>query len=120
MEQRARVPQVASEFGLSSAQCHLLRLLEPGKHVPMGRLAAGLACDASNITGIVDRLEARRLIERRSATHDRRLKILALTEEGVKLRARIVERLAEPPEWMARLSPEEQQALCGLLRRALG
>jgi DNA-binding MarR family transcriptional regulator len=86
----------------------------------MGRLAEGLACDASNVTGIVDRLEARGLIERRAARHDRRLKVLALTDSGAQVRGRILERFAEPPEWMGRLSADDQRVLCAILRRALG
>ena len=53
----------------------------------MGRLARGLACDASNVTGIVDRLEARGLIERRPGASDRRVKVLVITREGERLRA---------------------------------
>ena len=49
---------------------HALGLIEPGKEVPMGALARSLFCDPSNVTGIVDRLEARGLIERRPADGD--------------------------------------------------
>ena len=48
----------------------------------MSGLAELLFCDASNVTGIADRLEARGLIERRSAGGDRRVKVLALTSAG--------------------------------------
>ncbi|HYC22937.1 MAG TPA: MarR family transcriptional regulator [Candidatus Bathyarchaeia archaeon] len=119
MEQRSRVPAIAAEFGLSPMQCHVLRLLEPGEPAPMGRLASGLGCDASNITGIVDRLEARGLISRRLAERDRRVRVLALTDSGVELRAKLLERMAEPPQWVERLPADEQQALCRILRRAL-
>ena len=44
----------------------------------MSSLAELLVCDASNITGIADRLEARGLVERRSVGADRRVKTLAL------------------------------------------
>src|SRR5262249_48283244 len=64
MRQRTRLPQVAAEFELSEPQCHVLRLMEPGAGVPMRRVVERLGCDASNVTGIVDRLEARGLVER--------------------------------------------------------
>ena len=57
--QRADLPTLASEFELSPAQCHVLHLIEPDRPIPMGRLAEALACDASNVTGLVDRLESR-------------------------------------------------------------
>src|SRR5262249_26307742 len=70
--QRADLPSIASEFELSPAQCHLLHLLEPDRPIPMGQLAQGLSCDASNVTGLVDRLESRGLVRRRSSAEDRR------------------------------------------------
>ena len=46
-------------------QAHVLRLLEPGEPLPMRTLARKLCCDASNVTGIVDRLEERGLVRAR-------------------------------------------------------
>ena len=117
--ERARIPAIASEFELSPTQVHVLRLLQPGTPVPMGRLACGLGCDASNITGIVDRLEARGLIQRRPAARDRRVKVLVITPAGARVREAILHRLAEPPEPIARLSPEDQRTLAEILARAL-
>jgi len=115
-----RVPAVAARCGLTSAQCHVLRVLRPETTMPMRSLAEQLGCDASNVTGIVDRLEARGLVERRSTNRDRRVRTLALTPAGVAVRTLVVERLGEPPEPITRLSTEDQQALCAILRRALG
>src|SRR5947199_6006644 len=72
-DQRAQLPSVAAEFQLSAAQCHVLRVIEPDRALPMRRLADALACDASNVTGLVDRLEARGLVERRASADDRRV-----------------------------------------------
>jgi DNA-binding MarR family transcriptional regulator len=119
MAERARFPAIAAEFDLSPTQVHVLRLLEPGKAVPMGRLAGGLGCDASNITGVVDRLEARGLVQRQAAERDRRVKVLVVTERGLELRRRLLRRMSEPPEPIRRLSPADQRALANILRRAL-
>src|SRR5688572_12648282 len=85
--QRANLPPLAAELQLSPAQCHLLHLIEPDRPVAMGRLAETLACDASNVTGLVDRLEARGLLRRRPSDADRRVKVLVLTPTGSRLRA---------------------------------
>ena len=77
--QRAHLPTLAADLELSPAQCHVLHLIEPGHAVPMGHVADKLACDASNVTGLVDRLESRGLIRRRPSDHDRRIKVLQLT-----------------------------------------
>src|SRR4249920_1483443 len=88
MVQRARIGAELAELGLTFAQAHALRLLDPEQPLPMNAVAEGLFCDASNVTGIADRLEARGLIERRSAGGDRRVKALALTPAGTEARAR--------------------------------
>jgi DNA-binding MarR family transcriptional regulator len=116
---RRRFLAVASEFELSPPQVMALRMLEPGHPVPMRELARALHCDNSNVTGIIDRLEDRGLVERRSAEHDRRIKMLTVTPEGVELRELLADRLAEPPEPLARLSTEDQRALRDIMRRAL-
>src|SRR5437763_10997193 len=77
--QRADLPTLAAEFELSPAQCHILHLIEPDRPIPMGKIADALACDASNVTGLVDRLESRGLIRRQPSADDRRVKGLELT-----------------------------------------
>src|ERR1700730_7459857 len=77
--QRANLPPLAAELQLSPAQCHVLPLIEPGRPIPMGQLAETLACDASNVTGLVDRLESRGLVRRCSSAAARRVEGLYFT-----------------------------------------
>ena len=107
------------ELGLSPMQANALRLLTPGATVAMRDLAAALACDASNVTGIVDRLESRGIVERRSGERDRRVKVLALTPLGSELRRRVLTRLYEAPPAIRALPLEDQRALRDILSRAL-
>ena len=116
--QKPRFALFEDEFDLSGAQAHALYVL--GQPRSMGELAQLLVCDASNVTGIVDRLEARGLIERRPGEHDRRVKMLVLTRQGEELRARALARFSEPPPGIAALSAEDQRTLRDILRRALG
>jgi DNA-binding MarR family transcriptional regulator len=117
---KQRFMAIASEFELSPPQVMALRHLDPAEPKPMSELAAALHCDNSNVTGIVDRLEDRGLVERRPADHDRRVKMLLITERGADIRARLSARLDEPPEPLARLSAEDQRTLRDIMRRALG
>ncbi|HEU0195488.1 MAG TPA: MarR family transcriptional regulator [Gaiellales bacterium] len=117
--ERARLPAVAAELELSPMQLQVLRMLEPGHSVAMGRVACDLGCDASNVTGIVDRLEKRGLVERRPAQGDRRVKVLVITRAGTRVRRAAIDRLAQPPESIRRLSAEDQELLARLLQRAL-
>ena len=111
-----KVP-VWADFQLSPSQAQLLYLVDPERPVPMNELANGLYCDASNVTGLVDKLEARGFIERRADPNDRRVKMIAVTREGADFRARVVERAAEPPASFAGLSPREHRLLRDLLRK---
>jgi DNA-binding MarR family transcriptional regulator len=119
-ERPPRVPAVASELDLSPMALKLFYSLEPGSELSMSVLAETLFCDASNVTGIVDRLEARALIERRDDPRDRRVKLIALTDAGVAMRDRIRARMHEPPAAIAALPRDDQRALRDILRRAVG
>ncbi|MCF1644617.1 MULTISPECIES: MarR family winged helix-turn-helix transcriptional regulator [Streptomyces] len=109
----------AAEHSLTGAQARLLSLLclEP---LPMRRLAQQLKCEPSNVTGIVDRLEARGLVERQPAPADRRVKVAAATAEGRKVARSLRETLRFAREPLAGLSEEERVALRDTLRRMLG
>ena len=116
---RPRSMAVAAELELSPPQLMALRRLDPDEPLPMSRLAQDLHCDNSNVTGIVDRLEDRGLVERRVAAHDRRIKQLVLTEKGAEVRAQVFERLHSAPEPLQRLTAAEQRTLRDLLKKAL-
>ena len=117
--QRGHLPARDATFGLSPVQCHVLHLIEPEAPLPMSRLAKALACDASNVTGLVDRLEALGLVARRASPDDRRVKVLGLTATGQRLRSQLLRRMSERPRPLSRLSAEEQRALVRILERLL-
>ena len=119
-EVRPRMIRVAGEFGLTPPQLFALRQLDPDEPVPMRALASALNCDSSNVTGLVDGLEAQRLVERREAEHDRRMRMLVVTPRGREVRERLLEAIEEVPEAIASLSSADQRALRDILRRALG
>jgi MarR family transcriptional regulator, organic hydroperoxide resistance regulator len=119
LTQRATLPAVAADLELSPAQCHLLNLIEPDRPVTMGELANALSCDASNVTGLVDRMESRGLLRRSASEEDRRVKVLSLTPLGAKIRAALLERMTSSPPTVGRLSEADQRALARILRRLL-
>ena len=110
---------VMTELGLSFQQSMALMQLDPDSPLPMSALAQGLQCDNSNVTGIVDRLEAAGLAERRPDERDRRVKTVVLTEHGRAVRAEVQRRAGQPPPELARLSEEDATALRDLLQKAL-
>ena len=107
---------IARRLGLSPASFGALRALDRPR--AMSEIADLLHCDNSNVTGIVDGLEQRGLAIRTSSEEDRRVKLIALTAEGRRVRARLVRSLEKPPPWLEGLSAEDQRTLCDLLSRA--
>jgi DNA-binding MarR family transcriptional regulator len=118
-QQRRRFLIAASELDLHPAQAGALLQMSPDEPRPMHELAALLACDNSNVTGIIDRLEARGLVARQAYEQDRRVKHVVLTSLGAQLRERMSGLMARPPAGFERLSASEQRQLRDLLRRAV-
>lgn len=105
-----------SKLNLTLPQAMLLHQL--GESLPMGGAAGKLHCDPSNVTGIVDRLEARGLISRQQLAKDRRVKHLVLTAEGRRLKRRVDSILSAAPG-VSSLAAPEQATLHELLTRSL-
>lgn len=114
--QREHLPTPDDEFELSPVQCHVLHLIEPDEPLPMGRLAETLRCDASNVTGLVDRLEARGLVQRQASPADRRVKVIQLTAAGARLRTQLLRRMTGSACSLSRLSASDQRALVRILK----
>jgi DNA-binding MarR family transcriptional regulator len=108
--------EAAAGHALTGAQAKLLTLLSLDP-LPMRKLAHKLKCGPSNVTGIVDRLEARGLVERRPDPADRRVKVAAATDEGRRVARSLRESLHFAREPLAALTEDERLALRDLLRR---
>ncbi|MDI3419829.1 MarR family winged helix-turn-helix transcriptional regulator [Streptomyces luteolus] len=111
--------RAASKHALTGAQARVLGLLslEP---MPMRRIAQKLKCEPSNITGIVDRLESRGLVERRPDPADRRVKLAAPTEDGKRTARELRDGLDDfAREPLGTLSREQRVSLRDLLKLML-
>ncbi len=117
--QRPRWMAIGAEFDLTPPQVMTINRIEPDRPAPMSDIARWLACDASNVTGITDRLEKRGLLERQNDPGDRRVRMLALTPEGLELRAELQERSRIPPPEIIALSAEDQASLRDILLRVM-
>lgn len=108
----------AAQLSLSSAQACVLGRLDERRG--MGALAEELGCDASNVTQIVARLEALDLVTREPDPRDRRGRLVARTSRGDEINHRFAAAFAFARAAIGRLSPDEQDQLAALLRKALG
>ncbi|MEV4561320.1 MarR family transcriptional regulator [Kitasatospora sp. NPDC049285] len=110
--------EAAAARSLTGAQAKVLALLRRGP-MPMRHIAQTLACEPSNITGIVDRLEGRGFVTREPDPQDRRVKLVAATEPGRAASEELRESLNFAREPLAALGDEERVQLRDLLRRML-
>lgn len=70
------------EREFSFSQTLILMVLLAQDSVKMNELARLLGLSRANATGLVDRLEARGIVERRHSTEDRRVVLVRLTRQG--------------------------------------
>jgi len=113
-----RFIEIAHNLGVTPSILGALRFLDQPQ--TMGAMAELLHCDPSNVTGIVDTLEDRKLARRKPSEGDRRVKVVELMAAGRKLRARASEEMYRPPAWIEGLSSADQRTLRDILRRAPG
>ena len=109
---------IAEKHTLTVMQMYTLCLLEDDSSIPMNLLSSLLNCDASNVTGIVDRLFQQKYIKREENPHDRRSKMIMLTPKGAKLCERLTTALnSYQPTTFKELSDKEKQQLLTLLTK---
>jgi DNA-binding MarR family transcriptional regulator len=114
---QAEVEAKLEVVGLSLPKLLALKALsEAGESMPLGQLAERLSCVKSNITQLVDRLEADGFVARQADPADRRTRLAVLTVKGRKA-CRDGARLQQDTErdLLARLTRDEAAQLAGLL-----
>jgi DNA-binding MarR family transcriptional regulator len=115
----SRIEARLSVVGLSLAKLAALhQLSEAGESVPLGQLAERLSCVKSNVTQLVDRLEADGLVNRTADPNDRRSRLAVLTDAGRTAYSRGMEIQKQTErELFGVLSPAEADTLHGLLAK---
>jgi MarR family transcriptional regulator, organic hydroperoxide resistance regulator len=102
-------------LGLTYSQAKLMWRLEAGDTPSLKEAARRCGVDPSNLAGVVDQLIERRLVASRPATHDKRVRIVRLTAEGIRLRRRLVACISDNPAIDA-LPAKRQDELLEILR----
>ncbi len=115
----AHFTNLAGEYKLTAVQAKVLLLVQPDGTMTMRSLATQLQYDASNLTGVVDRLEEIGAVRRQPHPSDRRAKGVVLTPEGQRVRQAFWRRLTSQSGPLGRLTSRELASLRILLRSAL-
>jgi DNA-binding MarR family transcriptional regulator len=100
---------------LTYAQAKLIWRLEAGDTPSLKEAARRCGVDPSNLSSVVDQLTERGLMTSRPAAHDKRVRIVRLTGEGVRMRKRLIACLSQNPT-LDSLSALQQQQLLEILR----
>ncbi|MFJ2666555.1 MarR family winged helix-turn-helix transcriptional regulator [Nocardia fluminea] len=106
----------AASENLTASQGKTLTVLRR-RPVSMRALAEIMACDASNITGIINRLEKRDLVRREASASDRRVTHLVITPEGERVTDTIRAKMHATQAGLNTLSDRERESLFSLLER---
>lgn len=111
---------LAKNYDLTGPQLVCLRELARGGTTSPGVLARRVSLSAATVTGILDRLETRRLVRRRRNPKDRRRVIVSLTKDGRELAARAPQPLHHRlASGLAELSEREQSLIDRALQRVV-
>jgi DNA-binding MarR family transcriptional regulator len=111
--------EILGQRGLTPNDARGLSSLDLHEGRNMRSLAKEWACDASNATWIVDRLEKMGLAERRTVPHDRRVKLVALTRKGLKVRTELLEEFHNPPAQLLALGADQLETFERILQQAV-
>lgn len=106
------------KLGLTPPQFYVLATIGYAGGLPFGEIGAKMMVTVSNLTGIVDRLEDKKLVTRKRDETDRRVVHVVLTEKGAKLyKSTIPQFERSVAEIFERLDKPQQKELSALLRK---
>jgi DNA-binding MarR family transcriptional regulator len=108
------------ETGLTPIQWAALMSTSQRPGLDQSTLSREIYIDTSTIAGVVDRLEARGLIQRRHSPADRRLRLLYLTDEGAALLKQASVAVVDIQKWLVLpLTVEERAVFTQLMLKVL-
>ncbi|MFD1694461.1 MarR family winged helix-turn-helix transcriptional regulator [Roseibium aestuarii] len=104
---------------LTPVQFAALNTLRVHKDIDQATLAGLIAYDRTTITGVIDRLTAKGLVDRKISPTDRRARVVSLTAEGEAALDRVMPAVEEAQTVMLQgLDAREQQVFMELLTKA--
>jgi DNA-binding MarR family transcriptional regulator len=108
------------QLGLTPGHLKVLMLLNEDAAPAMGSLADDMGVHASMATWLIDGLEERGMVERRTNATDRRVKAIRLTRKGAKIKGQLLDEMYEPPPEFLALDRARLTALIDALSALKG
>lgn len=120
---RSKHDAVLSEYGLTSPQYNVLRILKGAypNGYPRCEIISRMIDPAPDVTRLVDKLVAENLVERYYSENDKRLSLTRITEKGIKLLDKIRPDIDDLNRLISyHLTKEEKKKLSELLEKIYG
>ena len=112
--------KMSKQYGLTGPQSLVMRLLINNGPLSSAELSRRMYVTPSNLTGIIDRLQKKELVERIRKEGDRRVALITLTESGEKLGQSIPDPIEKKfVNQLADLDPEHIQILAMAMNQIL-
>lgn len=102
--------QETEAFGITPVQFAALQAVLATPGIDQRTLAGAIGQDASTTTGVIDRLEARGLMMRSPSPTDRRVRCLAITDEGRALLGQVTPAVLQAQAMLLEPLPEAERA----------
>jgi DNA-binding MarR family transcriptional regulator len=107
-------------LALTSPQFYVLATIGYAGGLPFGEIGEKMMVTVSNLTGIVDRLEEKRLVVRERDARDRRVVRVTLTDKGMKVYKNTIPLFEKSiSQFFSPLNKIQQKELASLLRRLI-
>ena len=115
-----RLQDDLERLDLTSPQFYVLATIGYAGGLPFGEIGEKMMVTVSNLTGIVDRLEEKRLVVRERDAHDRRVVRVTLTEKGLKVYRNTIPLFEKSiSQFFSPLNKTQQKELAALLRKLI-
>ena len=111
--------QETESHGVTPVQYAALHTIGVTPGIDQRTLAGAIGLDTSTIAGVIDRLEARGLMQRSASPDDRRVRLLGLTRAGQELLAEIEPGMLKAQERILAPLPRAERAEFMRMLRAL-
>ena len=118
LQSHKKIEDDLAKLVLTPPQFYVLATIGYAGRLPFGEIGAKMMVTVSNLTGIVDRLEEKKLVVRQRDATDRRVVHVVLTEKGAKLYKSTIPHFENSVERIfAGLSKPEHKELSAILRK---
>ncbi len=103
-------------FGVTPVQFAAMQAIQDQPSIDQRSLASSIGLDTSTIAGVIDRLDARGLVQRSASKQDKRVRLLSLTVPGQKLLKQVVPAMLKAQQRiLAPLPTKEQEQFMKML-----